>query len=336
MEGLSFRGESVYHSQSNCEGFISLAGFLPGINVFLVPIQINQLPKQNVYYQEKWRMRVQVITDSTCDIPNGSIEELGIMVVPIYLRFGEKTFRDGVDITKDEFYSMLKSSPVHPATSQPNPEDFASVYKKYCNTTDGIISIHISSKISGTYNSAMIAKKTLESHCPIEIVDSKFNSAGLGLVVTTAARAAKAGADLTEVLNEAKRATDQVSMFGMFETMKYLARSGRVNKTIAMAANVLNVMPLLTFQQGEIVRAGLVRTISKGIDRIYEFVKNNAPINELIIVHSKVTDHANQLKKRLSEFIQEEKISIAELGAGLGVHGGPGVLLAAIRRSGST
>jgi fatty acid-binding protein DegV len=93
-------------------------------------------------------------------------------------------------------------------------------------------------------------------------------------------------------------------------------------------------MPLLTFHDGEIVRAGLVRTISKGKDKIYEFVKNNVPIGELIIVHSEVADQANQLKKRLSEFIHEEKINIADLGAGLGVHGGPGVLLAAIRRSG--
>jgi fatty acid-binding protein DegV len=117
--------------------------------------------------------------------------------------------------------------------------------------------------------------------------------------------------------------------------MKYLARSGRVNKTIAAASSILNVMPLLTFHDGEIVRAGLVRTVNKGVDRIYDFVKNNTPISELIIVHSEVIEQANQLKKRLSEFIKEEEISIAELGAGLGVHGGPGVLLAAIRRSNS-
>jgi DegV family protein with EDD domain len=236
-------------------------------------------------------------------------------------------------MTRDEFYSMLTSSPVHPATSQPNPEDFTSVYKEYCDRTEGIVSIHISSKISGTYNSATIAKKTLKSQCPIEVIDSKFNSAGLGLVVTSAARVAQTGAGLSEVIKEVHKAVNQVGMFGMFQTMKYLARSGRVNKTIAAASSILNVMPLLTFHDGEIVRAGLVRSINKGVDRIYDFVKNNTPIGELTIVHSKVAEQAGQLKKRLREFIQEEKISIAELGAGLGVHGGPGVLLAAIRRS---
>jgi DegV family protein with EDD domain len=278
-------------------------------------------------------MKVQVVTDSTSDIPKDMARKLGIRIVPIYVRFGDKTYRDGVDMTRDEFYSMLTSSPVHPATSQPNPEDFTSVYKEYCDRTEGIVSIHISSKISGTYNSATIAKKTLKSQCPIEVIDSKFNSAGLGLVVTAAARVAQAGAGLSEVINEANKAVNQVGMFGMFETMKYLARSGRVNKTIAAASSILHVMPLLTFHDGEIVRAGLVRSINKGIDRIYDFVKNNTPIGELTIVHSKVAEQAGQLKKRLREFIQEEKINIAELGAGLGVHGGPGVLLAAIRRS---
>ena len=279
-------------------------------------------------------MNIQVITDSTSDMPEGMVKELGIRVVPIYLRFGEKTYRDGVDITKDEFYAMLATSPHHPASSQPNPEDFTNVFKEYCGIKGGIVSIHISSKISGTYNSANIAKKTLKSGCPIEIIDSGLNSGGLGLVVKAAARAAQAGANMAEVVNEAKIAVQEVRMFGLFETMKYLARSGRVNRTIAAASSVLHVMPLLTFHEGEIVRAGLVRAVSKGADRIYDFVKNNAPIKELMIVHSQVVDQAKQLKHRLGEFIQEEKIAIAELGAGLGVHGGPGVLLAAIRRSG--
>jgi DegV family protein with EDD domain len=278
-------------------------------------------------------MKVQVITDSTSDIPQDLVEKLGIRVVPIYVRFGDRTYRDGVDIKIDEFYSKLVSSPFHPATSQPNPEDFTAVYKEYCDNTDGIVSIHISSKISGTFNSATMAKSTLKSRCPIEIIDSRLNSGGLGLVATAAARLAQSGAGLAEVIDEARKAVNEVHMFGMFETMKYLARSGRVNKTIAGASRILNVMPLLTFHDGEIVRAGLVRAISKGADKIYEFVKSNTPVSELVIVHSKVIDQANQMKQRLSEFIREEKISIAELGAGLGVHGGPGVLLAAVRRS---
>ena len=278
-------------------------------------------------------MKVQVITDSTSDIPRELAEKLRIRVVPIYVRFGDKTYRDGVDIKNDEFYSVLASSEVHPATSQPNPEDFTAAYQEYCDNTEGIVSIHISSRISGTFNSATMAKKTLKSRCPIEIIDSRMNSGGLGLVTLAAARLAQSGASFSEVVTEARRAVNEVRMFGMFETMKFLARSGRVNKTIATASRILNVMPLLTFHDGEIVRAGLVRAVSKGMDKIYDFVKNNTPISELVVVHSKVAEQAEQMKKRLSKFIEEEKILTAELGAGLGVHGGPGVILAAVRKS---
>jgi DegV family protein with EDD domain len=166
-------------------------------------------------------MTVQVITDSTSDIPQDLADELGIRVVPIYVRFADKVYRDGVDIHNEEFYSLLASSSFHPATSQPNPEDFAAVYKEYCDTADGIVSVHISSKISGTYNSATIAQRTLESRCTVEVIDSKFNSAGLGLVVKAAARLAQSGASLSEVTDEANRAIKQVGMFGMFETMKF-------------------------------------------------------------------------------------------------------------------
>lgn len=278
-------------------------------------------------------MNVKVITDSTSDINQDLANELGIRVVPIYVRFGDKTYRDGIDIRSNELYQMLSTLSKHPVTSQPNPEDFAAVYSEYVKDYNAIVSIHISSKISGTCNSAALAKKTMGKSCLIEVIDSKLNSAGLGLVVIAAARMAQSGAGFNEVINEANKAVKQVSMFGMFETMKYLARSGRINKTIAMASQILNVMPLLTFSDGEIARAGLVRTINRGIDRIYDFVNKNIPISELVIVHSAVLDRANQLKRRLSDFISSEKIVITELGAGLGVHGGPGVLLAAIRRS---
>jgi DegV family protein with EDD domain len=168
------------------------------------------------------------------------------------------------------------------------------------------------------------------------VIDSKLNSAGLGLVTIAAARMAKSGAGFQEVIKEANKAVSQTRMFGMFETMKYLARGGRINKTIAMASRILNVMPLLTFSDGEITRAGLVRTVNKGIEQICNFVRNNMPVCELVIVHSAVKDRANYLKEQLEELIPKKEINIAELGAGLGVHGGPGVLLVAIRRSGNS
>jgi DegV family protein with EDD domain len=276
--------------------------------------------------------KVQVITDSTADIPDELLKDLDIKIVPIYLRFGLKTYRDGIDMTRSGFYDMLSSSPLHPSTSQPTPDDFISVYKECCDSKGGIVSIHVSSKISGTLNVANIARKAVNSPCPIEIIDSKFNSSGLGMVVIAAARAAKNGASFDEVVKEANLAISEVKMFGFFSTMKYLARSGRVSKTIAAASQFLNVMPLLTFHDGEVVRAGLIRSVSKGMEKIQEFVENSGQISEIIISHSRVAENALILKKKLSAFLAEEKIKIAELGAGLGVHGGPGVLLAAVRQ----
>ena len=277
-------------------------------------------------------MAVKIVTDSTSDISPELAQELNIRVVPIYVRFDSKVYRDGVDITRDEFYSRLASSHVHPTTSQPNPEDFTRVYKDYVGSYDGIVSIHISSKISGTCNSASLAKKNMCSPVPIEIIDSGFNSAGLWLVVTAAARLAQSGAPMADVVEEARRAVKQVRMFGMFETMKYLARSGRVSKAIAGASRILNVMPLLTFKEGEIVRAGLVRTVSKGMDRICSCVQGNLPAGELTIAHSAVPEQAQILKSRLAEMRPGERIHVTELGSALGVHGGPGVLVAALRR----
>jgi DegV family protein with EDD domain len=276
-------------------------------------------------------VNIQIITDSTSDIPQDLAEELGIRVVPVYVRFNDKIYRDGVDIKNEEFYKKLATSPHHPATSQPTPEDFENVYKEYCDKVDGIISIHISSKISGTCNSAHIARKMLQSECPIEVVDSQFNSAGLAMVAMAAARLAKTGKSLAAIMEEVRRTIGKVHMFGVFETMKYLARSGRISKTIVTAANILNVRPLLTFREGEIIRAGLVRSFSKGMDRLYRFVESQKDIAELAIVHSVIPERAEQLKKRLAWLFPEEQIRIMTLGAGLGVHGGPGALLVGLR-----
>ncbi|MEL7562654.1 DegV family protein [Dehalogenimonas sp. 4OHTPN] len=279
-------------------------------------------------------MAVKVVTDSTCDLPPEVARDLGIAIVPIYVRFGAAVYRDGVDITPGQLYPKLIASDVHPATSQPTPEDFAAVYKEASRDADAIVSVHISSRISGTFNSAVIAAKAFNGVCPVEVVDSRFNSAGLGLAALAAARAAKSGAGLAEVLAETNLAISQVRMFGLFRTMKYLARSGRINKAVAAASSVLNVMPLLTFHDGEIARAGLVRTVGRGMEKIIEFVRKHAPVTEITVVHSRAAEEAEKLRGWLAEFLNAEKIMVSELGAGLGVHGGPGVLLIGLRRAG--
>ena len=126
-------------------------------------------------------MTIKIVTDSTADLPAMLIKELDVTVVPEYLRFGDEVYRDRVDISEDEFYQRLLNGPVHPKTAQPTPQDFASVYNKLSQEADGIISIHLSSKLSGTYNSAVQGKKMISKGCPIEIIDSQTVSIAIGV-----------------------------------------------------------------------------------------------------------------------------------------------------------
>jgi DegV family protein with EDD domain len=275
--------------------------------------------------------RICIITDSTGDLPADIAQEYQINIVPTYVRFGEHVYRDGVDLTPGQFYEKLRDSNIIPSTSQPSPEDFFKVFSEAVNNSSGIVSIHISSKISGTYNSALVAKHLLPDTFPIEVIDSRFNSAGLALTVLTAAKSAREGKDIQTITSDTLKAISEIKMFGMFSTTKYLARSGRVNKAIAVAGSILNVKPLMTFHDGEVVRAGFVRTVPQGINRILKFIESRMPISELIIVHSKIPEQADQLKTIATKYIDSNRIIVSQLGASLGVHGGPGVLLVAVR-----
>jgi DegV family protein with EDD domain len=278
------------------------------------------------------KMTVRIVTDSTADIPLSLVEELGIKVVPVIVRFGNQEFRSGVDLTSNEFYLKLTKSEIHPHTSQPSPEDFAKIFREVESDCEGIISINISAKLSGTINSANQGKLLASGKCPIEVVDSRFNSIGLGLIVIQAAKLARAGESLSRILETIKSSIEKTKMMGIFDTMKYLVRGGRVSSIRASAARILNVKPMLTFRDGEVVQAGLVRSYDRGINKIVDFVRNQGKILDLAITHSMVAERAADLKSRLRELFPVNNILVTELGPALGVHGGPGVLLVALRK----
>ena len=199
-------------------------------------------------------MTVKIVTDSTCDLSPELAQQLGIIVVPVYLRFGDEVYRDGVDISQDEFYQKLEESPIHPSTSQPTPADFADVYRKLSTETDAIVSIQVTSKLSGTYNSALQGRELAETGCRIEVVDSLSVSMGLGLIAMTAARLAEAGESLQGVMDEVRQAIPSIRVLGVFDTLKYLLRSGRLGKAKALLGTLLNVKPLITMRDGELFR----------------------------------------------------------------------------------
>ncbi len=276
-------------------------------------------------------MPVKVVTDSSSDLPPEVAGELGITVVPLYLRFGDEVYRDGVDISPDEFYRKLVASPVHPTTSQPPPSDFADVYRRLAQETDAVVSVHISSKASGTYDSALRARDMVGTKCRIEVVDSLSVSMGLGLIALAAARLARAGEGLNRVMDEVREAVIATRIVGLLDTLKYVLLGGRLGKAKALLGTLLNVKPLLTMRGGEIMPVGVVRTRAKGIEKLVEIVRSALNIQELAIVHSTSLDEASSLRERLAEVLSEDRIHMARLGPALGVHGGPGTLLVALR-----
>ena len=276
-------------------------------------------------------MVIKIVTDSGADLPTALTEELDVTVVPVYLRFGKEVYRDRVDISEDEFYQRLLIDPVHPNTTQPSPQDFASVYDKLSQEADSIISIHITSKLSGTYNSAVQGKKMVSNKCHIEVVDSLSLSIGVGLMVILAAKMAKSGKNLEQIVDELQKIIPNVHLLILFDTLKYLVKGGRIGKAKGLLGSVLNVKPMLAMKDGELIPSGQVRTRSKGIDRLLGFVKNAKEIQDLAILHSTTPDEAQALLECTDSVFPKENTMIARLGPGLGVHGGPGVLAVALR-----
>ncbi|MDV2989754.1 MAG: DegV family protein [Dehalogenimonas sp.] len=277
-------------------------------------------------------MVVKIVTDSTADIPAELAAQFDITTIPLYVQFGVDSFRDRVDITEDDFYSRLQNGPVHPTTAQPSPQDFADAFDRIAEGADGIVSVHLSEKMSGTISSARQGAKMMKNPVPVEIVDSTFISMATGLVTLTAARLAQAGYDLQSVAAAARDSVTKITLLVLFDTLTYIARGGRIGRAKALMGSVLNVKPLLDIQGGEFVPVSQVRSRNKGVERLVDLVKNAGhSIVDLSVVHSTTPDEAKALVKRLAEFVPMDKIHLARIGPVLGAHGGPGVLAVTFR-----
>jgi len=280
-------------------------------------------------------MTIKIVTDSTADLPQALAEELGITVVPLYVQFGHNTYRDRIDISEEEFYRRLLNDPVHPSTSQPSPQDFADVYNKLSKQADGIVSIHISNKLSGTCNSALRGKEIAATECPIEVVDSEMVSMGLGLIAARAATIASSGKDLQHVVEEVKQLIPDTHVWALFDTLKYLALGGRIGKAKELLGSILNIKPILVVKNGEMAPATQARSRSKGIDLLYDYASNfTTDIQDLAVMYTTTLDEAKALASRLSTIFNRRQIKIARLGPALGVHAGPGALAIALRGKG--
>lgn len=274
---------------------------------------------------------VKIVTDSTCDVPPHLMKELDITVVPVYTVFGDKSYRDRVDINDDEFYYKLTHDSIHPTTSVPTPKDFADVYNRLAEQTDEIVSIHLTSKESGTYNAAVLGKQLVTRKCRIEVIDSLSVSLGCGLLVLEAAREAKAGASLERVSELVRQAVPKVHLLILVDTLKYVVRGGRLSKAHGIIGAVIKVKPMLTLKEGDLSLVGVARTKAKAVERLFEFAKSFSNVKEIAVAYTTTNDEAKALGDRVKEALPSVPLYITRVGSALGTHAGPGAMGIAVR-----
>jgi len=277
-------------------------------------------------------MTVKIVTDSGSDISKEVAQALDITVVPLYVQFGAKTFRDGVDITPDEFFAKLDRDNIVPTTSAASPGDFAEIYSRLCHDADHVVSIHLSSRVSATFEAARKGREMIGDNCRIEVVDSRLVSVGLGLVTIAAARAARTGQNIHGILEQVSKVIPFIKVIGLLDTLKYVARGGRLGKVGPLLSSVLPVKPLLTMKEGLLSPVGVVRTRNKGIERIYDMVKSAVNVKEISIAHSSMEGEIRSVIEKLKILAPGITPFVSRLGSALGAHGGPGTILLAVQQ----
>ncbi|MCS6800752.1 MAG: DegV family protein [Chloroflexota bacterium] len=275
-------------------------------------------------------MVVRIVTDSTSDLPKDLAQSLGIEVVPLKVLFGEETLRDGIDIDEQSFYRRLVASKTNPTTSQPTPGEFEEVYRRLGASGDPICVITISSKLSGTYSSAITAKGMVEPDLRVEVVDSLLVSMALGLVAIRAAKAAQSGASLEECVAIAKETSAKTEILFLVDTLEYLRRGGRIGGARAFLGTLLNIKPILGLKDGEVTAVERARTRQRGIDRLYEWAAAKTGVSALCVLASPPLDDAKTLAGRLRAHFADVPLYEGVLGPVVGTHAGPGVVGVAV------
>ena len=271
-------------------------------------------------------MTVKIVTDTLSDITGDLAKEWGITIVPLYVRFGKQIFRDRVEITSEEFYRRLVNETTLPSTTQPTPNDFAEVYQKLAQETDEILVVVVSSKLSGTYQSATQAKDYVKGKCRIEIVDSLTVAMAEGLIVISAARAVKEGANLAKVAEMARKAVPRSHLIAYFDTLKYLAKGGRIGKAQGLLGSVLSVKPILTVKDGEMAPLTRVRSLNAGLDYLYNIAAGFKNIEGLAVEHATTPRDADALVARLGSLFPRERIYRSVISPVIGTYAGPNAL----------
>lgn len=273
---------------------------------------------------------IRIATDSTCDLPSEYVQEYDITTVPINIQFGTETYEDGITIDRDTFYRKIDELGILPTTSQPSAGQFEQYYRrlKEEGATD-IMSLHVTSKLSGTYHSAELARQMLQGVVDVHPFDSACGSAGLGFMVLEAARLAQAGKGVAEILARMEVVRERMNIVLTLKDLRFAQMSGRVGKLQSSLASLLNIKPLVVLEGGLLDVAEKVRTQSKAIDRtldlMAEQVGTTAAVN-LAVIHAQATDLGEELLERAKAMFSCRETFLVDLTSSLVVHFGPGTL----------
>ncbi len=277
--------------------------------------------------------KVRIVTDSTADLPQELVDKYGITVVPLKVFFGSVCFQDGIDLTKEEFFQRMASSRELPTTSQPTPTEFAAVYRPMMEEGAETVSIHISALLSGTVQSAQLAK-TMLNYEGVEIIDSRAVSVVLGMVVLSAARAAQAGYSRAEVVDLVHSIMADHKIYFMVDTLEYLQRGGRIGKAQAFLGTVLNVKPICTIKEGLIYPQEKVRGRKKALGRMVQLLSEGFNDENVFcfMTHGNDPEGLAYTRELVRDHLNCAEVIESQLGSVVGTHAGPGIQGVAVCR----
>lgn len=270
---------------------------------------------------------IRIITDSTADLPENKAKELGIEIVPLPVYFGQECFRDGVDLTPSQFYEKLSKVEELPKTSQATPMEFLNIFQKYLNMGDEVFGLFLSSEMSGTYQSAALAKAEIDSE-KIVVMDSRTVTLGLGLLVIEAAKLRDAGKSLAELTKATEEYISKLRLWAVVDTLKYLKMGGRISPTSAAMGSVMGISPIISVKDGKVESIGKSRGRKNGIKRIAQLVEKEKPDTSYTIVfgHSNAPDALREELDVLLPLIKVNDYLVGNIGAAVGTHAGPGAV----------
>lgn len=270
--------------------------------------------------------KIAVVVDSTSDLPDAERDRLGITVVPLNVHFGDEVLRDNVDITPKQFLERLVSSRQLPTTSQPSPALFEAAFRKLADQHDAVIAITLSAKLSGTFQSANIAAEAVAGTIRVEVIDSQMASVALAIQAVRAAELAARSDDLDAIVQQLRAEVASYQLVFFADTLELLQRGGRIGKAASMVGTVLKIKPLLRVDEGQVVPYERVRTRSKAIDGLVDFVLGMPSVGQLGILHDGNMRDAELIRDRVAKRVPADRILYSQYGPVLGAHVGPRAL----------